>query len=145
MLVRAAEPDDAAEILRIAREHELPASWTWPPGKHGLVVEYEGRVAAFCVLSENPWGLLTDELWQERSRQGDRALSLLSRQIEQIAQRLADERGEEILAGGTVHLEREGHIRALKRRGYREIGLVLSKTFKPNALSGGLADAIGAV
>jgi hypothetical protein len=131
MHIRAVEPDDAPHIARIVADHDLPRTWCWPDQKHGLVIEHEGRVVAFCVLSENPWGLLTDELWQERTRDGNRGLWLLSRKIERVAQELADARGEDILAGGTVSLERTTHINALRRRGYREVGTVLAKAFSP--------------
>lgn len=130
MTIRPPVPDDVPDFHRIVAAHGVPAAWRWPDGKHGLVVD-DGRVVAFCVLSETIWGLVIDELWEEQTRDGFRALSLLSRYIETVAQRLANERGAPLACGGIVHLDRATHIAALRKRGYGDEAVVLAKTFTP--------------
>jgi len=130
MTIRAPEPDDAPEIAAIVRAHNLPKEWAWPEGKHGLVVA-NPRVVAFCILSETIYGLVIEELWEEQTRDGFRGLSRLSKYIETIAQRLADERGEPLACGGIVRLDRGTHIAALKRRDYTECATILEKVFQP--------------
>jgi hypothetical protein len=132
MTIRAPEPDDAPGLLAIVRAHGLPAAWTWPAGKHGLVVDNEGGIEAFCILSETIYGLVIEELWELPTRQGIAALGMLYRKIEEIAQSLADERGIPIAAGGLVRDERATHIRALAHRGYGQIGVIMEKVFVPS-------------
>lgn len=133
MILRPPEQDDAADILAIVRAHGLPTEWVWPEGRHGLVVEHERRVVAFAILYESLYGLVTDELWEELSPAGYRGLALLSREIERVAQRIANERGQAISLGGIVRRDRAAHIAALRKRDYQEEAVVLSKVFCPVA------------
>lgn len=132
MTIRPPAPDDATAIANIVASHNLPAAWAWPEGEHGIVVEAHGAVRAFCVLKETIYGLVIDELWEERTRTGFRALSLLHERIEEIAQDLADRRGEPIQVGGLVVLERTAHKNALQRRGYTVEAEVLAKLVTPS-------------
>ena len=133
MVIRAPSPEDARDIRRIAWENNLPIQWRWPPGKHGLVVEHKGEVRAFCVLDETVYGLVVSELWEEQSRTGFLALGTLARKIEEIAQRLADERGEALACGGVVRNDKERHQAALEKRGYSGVAKVFQKVFLPQA------------
>ena len=132
MKIRPPSPDDARDILAIARESCLPAEWTWPPGVHGLVADEGSRVVAFAILAQTVWGLVVEELWEEQSRIGFEGLGLLRREIERIAQRLATERGVPLSCGGVVRNDRERHIAALRKRGYSEEAVVLAKVFRPH-------------
>ena len=131
MVIRAPNPEDARDIRRIAWENNLPIQWRWPPGKHGLVVEHKGRLLAFTIIYESVYGLVIDELWEEQSKDGFRGLALLSKHLEGVAQRLADERGECLALGGVVRLDKPRHIAALKHRGYQTEAEVLAKPFTP--------------
>lgn len=126
MQIRAPLPEDSPAIIAIVRAHDVPLSWSWPAGKHGLVAD-DGAVRAFAILSQTPWGLVIDELWEEKSRAGVRALSLLSRHIEAVAANLARE--GPLMCGGIVTLERAEHIKALKKRGYTVHAVILAKRF----------------
>lgn len=135
MNIRPPVPDDARDIRRIAYENGLPVEWHWPAGKHGLVVEHKGTVRAFCVLNETVYGLVVEELWEEASSVGLRALVLLRRRIEEIAQELANKRGEMLACGGIVRLEKDRHIAALKARGYELVAEVYQRQFLPRGPS----------
>jgi hypothetical protein len=139
MTIRPPEPDDVPGIHAITAANGLPAAWRWPEGKHGLVVEGLGRVLAFCVLYESVYGLVIDELWEEPSRPGYMALAKLSHYLEEVAQRLANERGAALAMGGVIRLDKERHINALRRRGYSEVATVMERAFLPQ----GQARAIG--
>jgi ABC-type Fe3+ transport system substrate-binding protein len=131
IVLRAPEPNDWADILRIIYAHGVPLGWGWPAGKHGIVADDGTQVIAFCVLSESIYGLIVDEIWEQQTKDGYRALALLSQEIEAIAQRRANDRGEAIACGGVVRLDRERHIAALRKRGYGEEAVVLTKLFNP--------------
>lgn len=133
LTIRPPVDEDAGDIQRIAYQNQLPPVWHWPEGKHGLVVEHQGAVRAFCVLHETIYGLVVEELWEEPSATGMRALALLRRRIEEIAQSLADERGEQLACGGIVRLEKNRHIEALKARGYEKVAEVYQRLFLPKS------------
>jgi hypothetical protein len=137
MTIRPPQPDDADDILAIVRAHNVPKEWTWPEGKHGLVVATD-HVLAFCILTETIYGLVISELWEEKTRAGFRALALLSYEIENIAQRLADERGGPLTCGGVIRLDRDRHIAALRKRGYGDEAVVLGKVFLPQHAEKGI-------
>lgn len=130
MTLREPEPDDAPAILAIAYSWGLPWGWKWPEGRYGLVAA-SGRVVAFVLFAETIYGLVVEELWPERSREGERGLALLSHRIEAIAQGLANQRGEPLAVGGIVRRDRERHRAALEKRGYSEAAAVMEKVFKP--------------
>jgi hypothetical protein len=134
VIVRAPVPSDAREIRRIAWENNLPVHWHWPPGKHGLVVEHDGRLLAFTIIYESVYGLVIDELWEEQSKDGFRGLSVLSKHLEGVAQRLADERDEPLMIGGVVRMDKERHRAALRNRDYTVEAEVLGKLFLPKRL-----------
>lgn len=131
VLVRAVQEDDASAIQAIVREHGLPLKWQWPRNAHGAVAEHEGAVVAFCCVSESIYGLVIDELWCHKHRVGMLGLASLARWIEQVGQRVADERQEPIDVGGCCRLDNESHLAALKHRGYTTVAEVVSKTFAP--------------
>lgn len=131
MTVRPAVPDDAPAILTIAYEQRLPPAWRLPTDKHILVAESGGPAIAFACVYESAYGLVVDELWELPTPEGYRALALLRRHLEGLAQGLADRRGVPLQCGGIVRLDRERHILALKRRGYTVEAEVLAKTFTP--------------
>lgn len=131
VLVRSAQESDAPAIMAIVREHDLPLKWQWPRNAHGAVAEHEGEVVAFCCVSESIYGLVIDELWCHKNRDGVLGLGSLARWVEQIGQRLADERQEPIDVGGCCRLDNQSHLAALKHRGYVTVAEVLSKTFTP--------------
>ena len=130
MEIRAPEPDDAGDILAIVRAHGLPAAWTWPEGKHGLVAD-EGGVQAFCILSESIYGLVVEELWEVQSRAGFHGLICLADEIETIAQDIADKRGTPVGVGGNSRRANLQFIAAMKKRGYTEIAVVVERIFTP--------------
>jgi hypothetical protein len=131
--VRPITPDDAAGVLAIVRECNLPRGWHWPEGVPGLVAEGEHGVVAFCALRECPYGLVTEELWSLSTRAGYAGLAALASALERIAQGLANQRGEPLSLGGIIRHERWRHIRALEGRGYSHEATVMSKTFQPCA------------
>jgi hypothetical protein len=135
MTVRAVTPDDAPAISAIAFAQGLPAMWSWPDGHAGRVAEHDGRVVAFCALSESAYGLIVSELWDEPSRRGHLGLAALREEIEREAQRLADRRGVPLQCGGIVRVDHEAHIAALSKRGYFEEAKVMAKVFTPGAAS----------
>jgi len=136
MTVRAPVPDDAPGILAIAYAQGLPQGWRWPEKGYGFVVEHRERIVAFCCLYESVYGLVTEELWDLPGREGERALALLRRRIEAIAQELADEREEPVACGGLVSLSKPRHIKALKKRNYRVEAIALGKMFQPQRVGG---------
>uniref|UniRef100_E6QP68 N-acetyltransferase domain-containing protein n=1 Tax=mine drainage metagenome TaxID=410659 RepID=E6QP68_9ZZZZ len=129
--VDAARDDDSADILRIVDQHNLPVAWAWTPGSFGTVARFEGRVVAFLAMHETPFGLIVDELWQEKSRAGFAGLGALAEWVEEVARRIAKERNEAISVGGICMDANTAHRAALERRGYAQVASVLSRRFEP--------------
>ncbi len=122
---------DEAAVTRIVREQGLPNPWCWPQGLPGTAARIEGRLVAFCVLKESPWGLVIDELWPEKSRAGLHGMKALGDWIESLGQRLADQRGEPLDVGGIVRDKNAAHREALEKRGYAQVATILTKRFLP--------------
>lgn len=142
MQIEAVTNKDAEQIYKIARENGLPRSWLWPSDCHGGVAKEDGRVVAFCAIKEIFWEvplLAIEEYWCEQSPEGRLGLLRLGIHIEQVAQKIADERGIEIKAGGFVSFEKPAHAKALKKRGYRAEGEVVTKSFYPDVQIGSVA------
>jgi hypothetical protein len=128
--IDALRPDDAAEMIRIARENGQP-NWHYSPGAHGTVVRDGDRVRGFCLLRETTHGFVVDELWCERTREGIASLQTLADWMEDLMARLARERGVVLKLGGIVRLDNPRHKNVLERRGYTVVAEVLAKEFQP--------------
>lgn len=128
MKLDALRPDDANELLRLARENGQP-HWVLSPGAHGTVVRDGDRIHGFCLLREIGVGFVVDELWCDRSREGIASLGMLAEWLEQTMQGIVAERAADSRLGGIVRLDNPTHKRALVKRGYRVVAEVLVKDF----------------
>lgn len=123
-------PDDSLGLVTLAHQWGQPF-WTISPDAHGVVVRDGDEVVAFCLIRETPHGFLLDELREEKSRRGIRALSLLADWVEDKMGDVARERGTPISLGGIVTLRNASHKGALVGRGYEVVAEVLAKDFQP--------------
>lgn len=130
MTVDEMRPDDATDLLRIAAAWGEPP-WTMTEGAHGIVVREEASVRGFALLREMPYGHIIDELWEEPTRRGIRALSTLADWLESTVQRIATDRGRVTSLGGIVKLTNQAHYAALERRGFAPVAHVLAKDYAP--------------
>ena len=121
-------PDDANEMLRIARENGQK-SWFYTPGAHGTVVRDGNTLRGFCLLRETALGFIVDELWCDKSREGVASIGLLAKWIEATMRRIVSERAATITLGGIVRTDNPKHKAALVRRGYKVVAEVLTKEF----------------
>jgi hypothetical protein len=116
--IRPIHSSDARSIAKIAWACHLPISWRWDPKSNGAVAVHDGVVVAFASTREIPWGLCMEEWWCYPTPSGRAGLLALGRWSEDVAQRLADERGVSVGVGGVVRLDNPLHAAALRKRGY---------------------------
>jgi hypothetical protein len=132
MILDAIRPDDAPEMLRLARETgQTTQGWVYSPGAAGTVVRDEDKIRGFCLLRETHVGFVVDELWSEHSRKGIAALGMLSEWLQETIQKIANERGCPIQLGGIVRDDNPAHRKALEKRGFAPVATVLAKEIRP--------------
>lgn len=128
----AIRPDDANEMLRLAREtSQTTHGWIYSPGAAGTVVRDGDSIRGFCLLRETAIGFVVDELWCDHSREGIASIGLLAKWLETTVQGLANERGCSLRLGGIVRLDNPVHRAALEKRGFAPIATVLVKEYEP--------------
>jgi hypothetical protein len=132
MILDTIRPDDANEMLRLARETgQATQGWVYSPGAAGTVVRDGNKIRGFCLLRETGVGFVVDELWCDKSKEGVASLGMLSRWLEETIQRIANERGCSLKLGGIVRDDNPAHRKALEKRGFTPIATVLVKEFEP--------------
>ena len=131
LYIDAWNSEDVPELARLAVINNQ-GMWKPTPGANGVVVrDFPECIRGFCLLRETPLGFVVDELWHDKTRRGMLALGMLERWIEATISAIAKERGTPIMLGGIVRDDNPRHRRALERRGYTPLAVVLSKEFKP--------------
>jgi hypothetical protein len=137
LILDSLRPDDANEMLRLARETgQATHGWVYSPGAAGTVVRDGDKIRGFCLLRETGVGFVVDELWCERedhqpTRDGKASIVLLAKWLEETVQTLANERGCSLQLGGIVRLDNPTHRAALEHRGFVPVATVLTKEFTP--------------
>lgn len=129
LVLDAIRPDDANEMIRLARENGQ-APWHYSEGAHGTVVRDGDRIRGFCLLRETPIGFVVDELWCDRNREGIAGLGLLAGWLEQTMRNIVMDRACNLRLGGIVRLDNPIHKAALVKRGYNVVAEVLVKDFR---------------
>ena len=124
--VRDFQPEDAADILRIAAANGL-GDFVWPPGSYPAVAAVAEHVVAFCALHEIPKGIVIDELWSQGDRDGLRGLHALAEWAEEQAAVRGAQLGRDLYLGGIVADSLPRHAAALESRGYAPYARVYGK------------------
>jgi hypothetical protein len=130
LFIDALSPNDAEEMLRLARMHGYDR-WTYSPGANGAVVRDGHYIRAFCLLRELGQGFIIDELWPDNTRDGVHGMKMLADWAERVVQERATGCGCPLTLGGIVRTDNVPHGNALKRRGYTIVAEVLSREFQP--------------
>jgi hypothetical protein len=130
LILDTIQPDDANEMLRLARENGQ-AAWVYSPGAHGVVVREGDTIRGFALLRETGIGFVVDELWCDRSRTGIASIGLLANWLETTVRGIANERSAVLKLGGIVRDDNPLHRKALEKRGFVPIATVLVKEYKP--------------
>ena len=130
-MVRAAHGTDQPAVSRIAEANGIEHfRWPWHDA-WGSVAEVDGIVVAFLAGRDVPTGILIEEFWGDKTREGTIGLGLLANWLEdEAAQAIKRRRGGPVEIGGVVYLDNVRHKKALTKRKYAVKAELLTKVIE---------------
>lgn len=124
-------PEDAPEVLRLAQSYGQPEI-RLNNECHGVVVRDDETLRAACLLRDSIDNyVVIDGMWPEKSRAGNRAMSLLTAWLETAMEERAKTLQQTVHLSAVVRDVTPRTDALMAKRGYGIIALVRAKEFYP--------------